>query len=1817
MGGRKVDLDQVVIPASFIHVDGGRTDTYTPDGSFTRPYKTFQAATSDNHKLIFVNPGTYTGTDVVFGNGDIIVRGVGRDSVKLEFSITTGTGTFTGEGFEMGPATVPDPEDVSVILDVSLSSTGCFLSGIRFSYSRVSVASDAIIQNCVFKHNTDNGGSEEPCIYTNTGNVLINSCVFSKDNSSGAIWQLGGTTYLRGCLISGNSSGYMVTSAGGVLVVSDCSISSSDVTPQSIAVNANGALQTSPNIIENSILLGDVQCGASWTKISGLTTASSIVGTNLIYESTNRLKNDSEVTGVTATDALNTLNSGLGSQTIEGLSDVVATLSGNSSKVLIVNVDGTPKVSLTSYTFPFGEGSDGSLGQVLTTNGSGIAYWGATSGVSSFDALDDTPAYSTNGLKGLIVNSGVDGVGVTPFTFPAVNGNPGYVLTTNGSGATSWTNVAGVSDFVNLSDTPGSFTGSANKALVVNTGQSAVTVTPFTFPTADGTINQVLTTNGSGALAWSAQGASSYSGLTDTPLNLLHNNLDEDLTDNVQSMTGLYFNGSSLIVSEAGTHPATDAVDDSDASYWQANHSVDVRLRAWLNSTKVVTGVSIKCIAGQCIQNFSIDAHDNVSTVDGSWNDLTGSLVMQNNGDTQYFFFDNPISYSAYRVKIDDGYTGTITIAELELFEATYDKIVALSPEGDKLVFRDINSDEIVEGTNKFYATSLFDSDLATKDTDDLSEGTAKYYATSLFDADLATKTTDDLADSTATNKYYATSLFNTDFGNSSVLDTTDMPASEKIGLSVLGIAQPVYDYSTAVGGSEDNATDQDNGTSWLASLATNQHLRVDLVDDHIITGISIYDSNSNGIDSFEVRASAFEAITPSVTFGPFSKTQDSNAQEFTWTNTTAYRYYEIKVVSTHSGNVQVTELDLLKFSPDILAMDPETGNFEFRSLQNSDLRSVSTTDLTEGANKYYATSLFDTDLATKTTDDLTEGTFKYYATSLFNTDFGNSSVTSLSDTPSSIILSDLILETSYGSDSGPSVFPASNLIDNSLSSDWSIGTYPLDFPGTDYFYDVTFPSTTVCRGMSFRKDGIPSTLAVKDFEVYGEVDPGVSGLVLLGTFIYLDNDTTQYYFFKNETAYKKYRVKILSNYGSDTYIRMTELELFSERGKFLSTDLSSGIVYDSIFTSDIFDFSGGFDTNLALKSTDDLTEGSTNKYYATSLFNADLATKTTDDLDDSTASNKYYATSLFDADFSGKDTGDLAEGTNKYATQTQVDLLLATSAVTKFPDVEVTLSGNTRKPIVVNDAGTGLIEADFSFADGYGLSGEILTSQGNGTTSWSSATGATNFLGLGDTVSSHNEDGVKSSILSITPTIVNVTGLSGTAGGSSANVYDSDSDYWEPALGSGRKYITFGLLSSYKLTGISLQCPVSYEAGDFTFKGNSADVSGAGWDAISPLVTGDYSTGGTVEYFFFDNDTAYQFYRLEFTNNPDLRDIRIEWLGYYENPDGKFVSLEYDTDSASSTLVYRSPSFESLSDVDDDFLISNAKRAVFTGETGTKIEQTPYTIPHYTGTTGKVLRITTTNTADWSSSKFLELDQTPSSFSGNVFKSLRVNSGSGALEFTNTGFGVIREITSATVNVLATDYTVVCDSSNNDIIATLPDPVNNSGQFFIIKKKNGLYSVSIDVSGPGTIDGKSSILLDLDGSSVSVQSDGTEYKIHCQKSPSTNLGRFRSYNAIEYVSSGDEELALESDYIIMTDTSFNGLDANDVARLVLPTTATTSAGHLIIIKKKYNDGKLDIYPEGSALLDGNSSKQINFDDAVELVFDGSNWWTIRFSGTE
>ena len=148
-----------------------------------------------------------------------------------------------------------------------------------------------------------------------------------------------------------------------------------------------------------------------------------------------------------------------------------------------------------------------------------------------------------------------------------------------------------------------------------------------------------------------------------------------------------------------------------------------------------------------------------------------------------------------------------------------------------------------------------------------------------------------------------------------------------------------------------------------------------------------------------------------------------------------------------------------------------------------------------------------------------------------------------------------------------------------------------------------------------------------------------------------------------------------------------------SNDGKFLFYNNATGKV--ELKALDTADLSGGFSSNfsnlLATKTLDDLTEGSTNKFYSSALANADfdirLATKTTTDLAE--GSRLYYTDSRVDARIGALTTDSLPEGSNLYFTNARADGRIASASLTSLVDVDNALSSDDGKVLYYDHSST------------------------------------------------------------------------------------------------------------------------------------------------------------------------------------------------------------------------------------------------------------------------------------------------------------------------------------------------------------------------------------------------------------------------------------------------------------------------------------------------------------------------------------------------
>ena len=181
---------------------------------------------------------------------------------------------------------------------------------------------------------------------------------------------------------------------------------------------------------------------------------------------------------------------------------------GTTSPSQILEVNGAIKIG--AYTLP---STDGTNGQFLKTNGSGSISWSA----------DNTLTYWTENSGNVYRSSGNVGIGTTTpsqklevngavkigaYTLPSTDGTIGQFLKTDGSGNVSWSADNNTNNWTENSGNiyrnsgnVGIGTTTPSQKLEVN---GAVKIGAYILPSTDGTIGQLLKTDGSGNVSWSA-----------------------------------------------------------------------------------------------------------------------------------------------------------------------------------------------------------------------------------------------------------------------------------------------------------------------------------------------------------------------------------------------------------------------------------------------------------------------------------------------------------------------------------------------------------------------------------------------------------------------------------------------------------------------------------------------------------------------------------------------------------------------------------------------------------------------------------------------------------------------------------------------------------------------------------------------------------------------------------------------------------------------------------------------------------------------------------------------------------------------------------------------------------------------------------------------------------------------------------------------------------------------------------------------------------------------------------------------------------------
>lgn len=230
---------------------------------------------------------------------------------------------------------------------------------------------------------------------------------------------------------------------------------------RTFAVDADSANTASKVVVRDGS--GNFAAGTITAALTGnastataLQTARTINGTS--FDGTSNIT----ITAAAGTLTGNTLASGVTASSLTS----VGTLTS-------LSVSGTTTLNTVAYTWP---AADGTNGYVLSTNGTGTLSWVAQSGGGGGGATLTIGSYLTGG---------------------SYNGSTAVTIAADATSANTASKLV-------ARDGSGNFSaGAITASSIIVSGTTTLNTVAYTWPAADGSSSQVLTTNGSGTLSWS------------------------------------------------------------------------------------------------------------------------------------------------------------------------------------------------------------------------------------------------------------------------------------------------------------------------------------------------------------------------------------------------------------------------------------------------------------------------------------------------------------------------------------------------------------------------------------------------------------------------------------------------------------------------------------------------------------------------------------------------------------------------------------------------------------------------------------------------------------------------------------------------------------------------------------------------------------------------------------------------------------------------------------------------------------------------------------------------------------------------------------------------------------------------------------------------------------------------------------------------------------------------------------------------------------------------------------------------------------------
>ena len=261
---------------------------------------------------------------------------------------------------------------------------------------------------------------------------------------------------------------------------------------------------------------------------------------------------------------------------------IVSTSNGN----INITPNGSGKVVIDGLSHPT---ADGTANTVLTTNGSGVLSFQTIGGNLALGEVSDDSTPQLGGDLDVVTRSIVStsnrNINITPngsgkvvldgLSYPDSDGSANYVLKTDGSGNLGWSAVSSLGGTISeLSDdsTPqlGGDLDVVNRSIVSTSNQN-INITPhgtgkvvldgLSYPTADGSANQVLKTDGAGNLSFTTVSSGGLGELSDDTTPQLGGDLDV-VTRSIVSTSNrdinITPNGSGKVVLDGLSFPTSD-----------------------------------------------------------------------------------------------------------------------------------------------------------------------------------------------------------------------------------------------------------------------------------------------------------------------------------------------------------------------------------------------------------------------------------------------------------------------------------------------------------------------------------------------------------------------------------------------------------------------------------------------------------------------------------------------------------------------------------------------------------------------------------------------------------------------------------------------------------------------------------------------------------------------------------------------------------------------------------------------------------------------------------------------------------------------------------------------------------------------------------------------------------------------------------------------------------------------------------------------------------------------------------------------------------